>query len=250
MHQDRKTGQIDAVFRAINRLSTKVATGDYLNEELKSSGVDPDEFVNKVRARLDDRLSLGSGGTTQEARRFTLPLIGQLRKLTQLSPNEMARRLEVPLAFLSAIERHLEVTPSSWRLELARRVELAFQISKDLALAIFETQSRLEVTNLHQSSSDGQLTHEDILDMSQMDESSRQFWRLRHCYSLYPRSGHRARPWLPRCNRKERTRSTPSESMSSSEPRRRLIIIIEVDPRPSDSRSLGDGVCGDAPDAG
>lgn len=176
MRQNRKTGQIDVVFRAINRMSTEAATRDYLNEELKSSGVDSDEFVKKVRARLDDGLSPGSVGTTQEARRFTLPLISRLRKLTQLSPNEIARRLEVPLAFLSAIERHLEVTPSSWRLELARRVERAFQISKDLALAIFESQSRLEVTNLHQSSSDRQLTHEDILDMSEMDESSRQFW--------------------------------------------------------------------------
>ena len=74
MHQDRKTGQIDAVFRAINRMSTEVATRDYLNEELKSSGVDPNEFVKKVRARLDEGLSPGSVGTTQEARHFTLPL--------------------------------------------------------------------------------------------------------------------------------------------------------------------------------
>jgi hypothetical protein len=84
--------------------------------------------------------------------------------------------LDVPLAFLSAIERHLDVTPSSWRYELATRIEQAFQISKDLAVALFASQSRLEVANLTQPPSYQKTTLEDILDMSEMDERSKQFW--------------------------------------------------------------------------
>ena len=176
MHQERKTGRIEVLFRAINRMSAEATTREELSEELKSSGIDPDEFVKRIQSQLSTMMSPPTVGPTKDAKPFALPLISQLRRLTHLSANEIARRLDVPLAFLSEIERHLEVTPSSWRVELARRVERAFQISKDLAFAIFESQSRLEVTNLHQSSSDRQLTHKDILDMSEMDETSKQFW--------------------------------------------------------------------------
>jgi plasmid maintenance system antidote protein VapI len=113
---------------------------------------------------------------TKEVKRSSLPLINQLRRLTNLSPNDIARRLDVPLAFLSAIERHLDVTPSSWREELAARIERAFQISKDLAVALFASQSRLEIANLNQSSSYQKTALEDVFDMSEMDERSKQFW--------------------------------------------------------------------------
>jgi DNA-binding transcriptional regulator YiaG len=176
MHQKRKTGRIEVLFRAINRISAEATTREDLSEELKSSGIDPAEFVKRIRSQLSTVTSPATVGPTKDAKPFTLPLISQLRKLSHLSSNEIARRLDVPLAFLATVERYLEITPMSWRAELARRIEQAFQISKDVALAIFENQSRLEIANLNQSSSDHQLTHEDILAMSEMDERSKQFW--------------------------------------------------------------------------
>lgn len=165
--------RIEALFRAINRTSADAITREELTEELRSSGVDPDQFVNRVRSRLRSVKSASPIGST---RRVSLPLISQLRRLTSLSPNDIARSLGVPLAFLSAIERHLDVTPTSWNEELASRIEHAFQIGKDLTMAIFERQSRLELANLNRSSSDQKLRPEDILEMSGMDERSKQFW--------------------------------------------------------------------------
>src|ERR1700752_1295533 len=169
MHSNKKN--IEMLFRAINRTSTEAITQEELIEELRSSGVDADQLVKRARSRLDTGMDL-----TKEGRRFSLPLIRQLRRPTNLSSTDIAHRLNVPLAFLSAIERHLDVTPSSWCEELATRIERAFQIPQDLAMAIFESQSRLEVVNLNQSSRDQKISPAYILDMSGMDESSKQFW--------------------------------------------------------------------------
>ena len=99
-----------------------------------------------------------------------------MKKINNLSATEIAQRLDVPLAFLSAVERHLTVIPSSWRDELAARIERTLHISKEVVVAVFETPSRLEVATLNHRSSDQILRYEDILEMSDMDESSKQFW--------------------------------------------------------------------------
>jgi len=176
MDRNRKAGRNVLLFRAINRMSAEASTREELSTELRSSGVDPDQLIERVRSHVATAIGPTTVGLTKEAKRFSLPLINQLRRLTNLSPNDIARRLDVPLAFLSAIERHVDVTPSSWREELAKRIERAFQINIDRAVSIFASQSRLEVANLNQPSSYQKTTLEDILDMSEMDERSKQFW--------------------------------------------------------------------------
>lgn len=175
MDRNRKTGS-NEVFRAINRISAEASTGDELCAELRSCGVEPQQLVERVRSHVATTLVPVTNGFTKEGKRLSLPLINQLRRLTNLSPNDIALRLDIPLAFLSAIERHLDMTPSSWHEELATRIERSFELSKDVALALFTSQSRLEIANLSQSSSYQKTNVEDILDTSEMDERSKQFW--------------------------------------------------------------------------
>jgi hypothetical protein len=165
-----------ALFRAINRMSSEASTREELSAELRFSGVDPDQLVERVRSYVAATIDPTTNRSTKEGKRFSLPLINQLRRLTDLSPNDIARRLDIPLAFLSAIERQLDITPFSWRDELATRVERAFQISKEVAVELFASPSRLEIANLNKSPSSQDTTLEDILDMSEMDEKSKQFW--------------------------------------------------------------------------
>ncbi|HXQ33019.1 MAG TPA: hypothetical protein VN843_03235, partial [Anaerolineales bacterium] len=86
MHSNKK--KIEMLFRAINRTSTEAITQEELIEELRSSGVDADQLVKRVRSRLDTAMDL-----TKEGRRFSLPLIRQLRRLTNLSSTDIAHRL-------------------------------------------------------------------------------------------------------------------------------------------------------------
>ena len=176
MDRNRKVESKKALFRAINRMSVEASTREELTAELRFSGVDPDQLVKRVRSYVAATIGPTTNRSTKERKRFSLPLINQLRRLTNLSPNDIARRLDIPLAFLSAIERHLDITPSSWREELATRIERAFQISKDVAVTLFASQSQLEIANFNQSSSYQKTNVEDILDMSEMDERSKQFW--------------------------------------------------------------------------
>lgn len=165
-----------ALFRAINRMSIEASTREELSAELRGSGVDPDQLVKRVRSYVAATIDPTTNRLTKKDKRFSLPLIIQLRRLTNLSPNDIARRLDIPLAFLSSIERQLDIIPSSWRDELATRIERGFQISKEVAVELFAGQSRLEIANLNKSSMYQNTTLEDILDTSEIDEKSKQFW--------------------------------------------------------------------------
>jgi hypothetical protein len=176
MRQGRQIRKIDGLFRLINRMSAEAASREELSNEIKSSGVDPERFVLSVKARLGEAMASTNNSMTTEAKRSTLPLISELKRLSRLSAMEIARRLEVPLAFLAALERNPDVIPSSWRDELATRAERALQISRDVVVAVLETPSRLEVATFNNRVSDKMLRYEDILEVSDMDELTKQFW--------------------------------------------------------------------------
>jgi DNA-binding transcriptional regulator YiaG len=173
---NRDKRRIELLFRAINRMSVEESPSADLSSELRSSGVDPEQLVATVRRRLATVRERDTLGTTKEAKAFSLPLINQLRRLTNLSPQNIARRLDVPLAFLSAIERHLDAIPAPWREELAKRIKRTLQIDEDLAFTLLQSNSKLEFANLNQSPANQRITPEYLLDMSDMDQRSRQFW--------------------------------------------------------------------------
>jgi hypothetical protein len=176
MNNRKQISDIDGLFHLINRMSAEADWDEEeLRHEIKASGVDPERLVSSVKARLDEMLTRGNPDILKEAKHFPLPLLSELKRLSKLSASEIARRLGVPLAFLSAVERHPEVIPSSWRDELAARGERGLQISKDALGAVLEIPLSLEVATFNNRLS-GQITYEDILEMSDMDESGKLFW--------------------------------------------------------------------------
>src|SRR5258705_12574013 len=106
MDQRKQVRDIDGLFRLINRMSVEATNREELSEAIKASGVDPAQFVSRVRSRLGQAMIPANSNVTPEARRSTLPLISELKRLSKLSAIEIARKLDDSLALLSAVERH------------------------------------------------------------------------------------------------------------------------------------------------
>jgi len=177
MNDRKQIREIDELFRLINRISSEADWGDgELRDEIKASGVNPEQLVSSVKSHIDEIRSPIHAGTRKEPSRFPLPLLGELKRRSKLSASEIAQKLGVSVAFLSAVERNPEVIPSSWRDELAARAERALQISRDVVVAVLETPLHLEVSTFNDRLSEGMITYEDILEMSGMEESTKQFW--------------------------------------------------------------------------
>lgn len=177
MNNRKQIREIDELFRLINRISSEADWGEgELREEIKACGVDPERLVSSVKSRLDEIRSPIHTGIGKEPSHFPLPLLSELKRRSKLSASEIARKLGVSVAFLSAVERNPEVIPSSWRDELAARAERALQISRDVVVAVFETPLQLEVSTFNDRLSERMITYKDILEVSGMEESAKQFW--------------------------------------------------------------------------
>lgn len=172
----------DELFRRINRASAEAEwTSEELRSDLRAGGVDPERLVNHARARVKRLLNgpqAATGRSPEEsARANLLPLLRELRKRTGLMAPDIAAEMGVPLAFLSAVERHPQAVPSSWRAELAARVERSLRVSGDVVIASLETPRRVELAALSGvSPADDTINYESILDESGMDEDARQYW--------------------------------------------------------------------------
>jgi hypothetical protein len=166
---------IDGLFRVINRISAEADwQSDELRNEIRASGVDPDRLLNRVSGRLAELM--GRTKTKSETKGFTLPLLNELKRHSGLSAPEIARKLEVPLAFLSAVERNVHVIPFGWRVELATRAERTLQISRDAVVAALGSPLQFELAAFSDRLSDENTSYEQILEESGMNDSTKQFW--------------------------------------------------------------------------
>ncbi len=163
---------IDGVFRSINRISGEAEWHrEELRDEINASGLNADRLVDNVKARVSEMLSQSGDEIS------LLPLLNELKRRTRLPASEIALRLGVPLAFLSAMERYANIIPSAWRSELANRAEKTLQISGEILLATFEVPTHPRVAALRDPSLQHEkLSYEKILEESGMDESMIQFW--------------------------------------------------------------------------
>lgn len=163
---------IDSLFRRINRMSAEAEWDrDELRDEINSSGLNADRLTDNVKARVSAMLSKSEDEVS------LLPLLNELKRRTRLSASEIALRLGVPLAFLSAIERYANFIPSAWRSELANRAERGLQISGEILLATFEVPTHPPVAALRDPSLQHEkLNYEKILEEAGMDEAMIQFW--------------------------------------------------------------------------
>jgi hypothetical protein len=177
--KDRKQArEADGLFRLINRMSAEADwDGEELREEIKASGVDPEQLLVRVRRRLGELTTQTKTSGEHEAKHFPLPLLNELKRHSRLSAPEIAQRLEVPLAFLSAVERHGRVIPIGWCVEIAARAERVLKISRDVIVASLKSPSQLEIATFSDRLSGENISYEQILEESGMDEPAKHFWR-------------------------------------------------------------------------
>lgn len=172
----------DEMFRRINRESADAGwTGEELRDSLRAGGVDPEQLVCNVRARVEHliRRSEGTAARVPEEvdKTALLPLLREIRKRTGLMAPDIAVGMGVPLAFLSAVERYPQAVPSSWRAELAVRAERGLRISRDVVIASLEAPRWLGLAALSDASSaDDAMSYEGILEQSGMDDDARRYW--------------------------------------------------------------------------
>lgn len=162
---------IDSLFRSINRISAEAEwQREELKDEVNASGLNAERLLYNVKARVSEMLSRSGDKIS------LLPLLNELKRRTRLSASDIARKLGVPLLFLSTVERYADIIPSAWRSELADRAERSLQVSREVVLATLEVPA-LEVAALkdpvlrHEK-----LSYEKILDESGIEESERRFW--------------------------------------------------------------------------
>ncbi|MGB8510321.1 MAG: hypothetical protein WCD76_18230, partial [Pyrinomonadaceae bacterium] len=91
--------------------------------------------------------------------------------------SRIAREMDVPVAFLSAVGRYPNVVPMSWRRELADRAERKLKVPAPVVMNSFEHPYQEQMA----ASRDGayeteNVTYENILDQAGMAGEARQFW--------------------------------------------------------------------------
>jgi hypothetical protein len=144
--------------------------------------VDPDRLVKNVVSRLKDwRNDSSSEDSVQslgKQRPSSLPLVNQLRRYTGLTAAAVAHSLDVPLVFLSLLERHAGSVPQGWRTELSKRAQQKLGVTSDVVMSALDYTDQLRPAALRDSSPPSvTLSYEEMLAQSGMDEAARQFWR-------------------------------------------------------------------------
>jgi hypothetical protein len=157
----------------ISRLSGDAEwTTAELRDTLRDGGVDPDRLVHRVMADVQPLLE---GAPESVAR----PLLGMLQQHTHLPPSAIARAMEVPVTFLSAVSRYPRAVPDRWRQELASRAERALQVEPDLVMASLKQpfQYALAASRDTPYATDVVSSYEDVLARSGMPAAAQHYWR-------------------------------------------------------------------------
>lgn len=169
------------LFQSINRSSAEAEwTTDELRQELREGGVDPDQLVKSARAKLEELRR----GSTEHAKGVEATdasvhqsVLAELRERTGAPASQIAREMEVPVAFLSAVGRYPKVVPMSWRRELAARAERKLNVSAPVVMNAFEHPYQEQMAALRDTAYETEtITYENILDQAGMSGETRQFW--------------------------------------------------------------------------
>ena len=167
------------LFRRINRLGAEAEwTTDELRDALREGGIDPDRLVSNTRAKVDKLLSearakdpKGAGASVARA-----SLLAELRECTGLPATQIALKMKVPVPLLSAVGRYPKVVPIGWRKELAARAE-KLGVAASVVMNAFEHPYQAQMAASRDEAYDAeQVTPEQILDQSGMDEEDKRYW--------------------------------------------------------------------------
>lgn len=169
------------LFQSINRTSAEAEwTAEELRRELREGGVDPDQLIKGAREKLEG-LRRDSAGRAEDATAADVSarqsVLAELRSRTGVPASRIAREMDVPAAFLSAVGRYPNVVPMGWRRELATRAERRLRVPSLVVMNSFEHPYQEQMA----ASRDGayeteDMTYENILDQAGMTGEARQFW--------------------------------------------------------------------------
>jgi hypothetical protein len=160
----------------ISRLSSEAEwSTEELRDALREGGVDPDRLVRHVMTDVKPWLEVATEAPHSTRR----PLIGALQQRTNLPPSAIAKALDVPVTFLSAVSRYPQVVPDRWRRELAGRAEGALQVDRHIVVALLTQPFQYDMAASRDTpySTQAVESYEDILERSGMSLEARQYWR-------------------------------------------------------------------------
>ncbi|HYP28542.1 MAG TPA: hypothetical protein VE262_17655 [Blastocatellia bacterium] len=167
------------LFRRINRLGAEVEwTTEELRDALREGGVEPDRLVNNIRAKVDHLLSEGRTNGLEGAGASAAPasLLAELRERTGLPATQIALKMKVTVPFLSTVGRYRKVVPISWRKELAARAE-ELGVTSNVVMNAFEHSYQAQMAaSRDEAYAAEQVTPEQIIDQSGMDEKDKRYW--------------------------------------------------------------------------
>jgi hypothetical protein len=169
------------LFQSINRTSAEAEwTAEELRRELREGGIDPDQLVKSAREKLEE-LRGGSAGRAASAQVSDVTAgqstLAELRSHTGAPASRIAREMDVPVAFLSAVGRYPNVVPMSWRRELADRAERKLKVPSPVVMNSFEHPYQEQMAALRDGAYEAEdVTYENILDQAGMTGEARQFW--------------------------------------------------------------------------
>jgi hypothetical protein len=169
------------LFQSINRTSAEAEwTTEELRQELREGGIDPDQLVKDAREKLEE-LRKGSAGHSKTSETADLSarqsLLAELRARTGAPASRIAREMDVPVAFLSAVGRYPKVVPMSWRRELADRAEQKLKVPSPVVMNSFEHPYQEQMAASRDDAYEREdVTYENILDQAGITGDARRFW--------------------------------------------------------------------------
>lgn len=170
------------LFHRINRLSAEAEwTTEELRQELREGGVDPDQLVSGARAKVEQLRRNSSENMraveTSDDSETHLSVLAELRTRTGAPASQIAREMDVPVAFLSAVGRYPNVVPVSWRRELDNRAERKLKVPAGVIMSAFKRPYQAPMAALRDTSyATGDVTYENILDQADMSEEAKRYW--------------------------------------------------------------------------
>jgi hypothetical protein len=153
-----------------------------LRQELIEEGVDPDELIQTVRRKIDRLLPNASNHpdtNNKEAVSNSGPanLLSLVRQETTDTPSKIAQNLGVTVPFLKSCGDFSDAVPKPCKDELIERTANVYSIDKYRVREVVEHPKHLQKAALRDSPySNTNLTFEQIVKTSGMDEDSQRFW--------------------------------------------------------------------------
>lgn len=181
MNRNNAPQSSDVLIERIRRLSDEAEWSvDELREVLIDAGIDPDQFIKDISARIKETLSVSAEQAEQNAHNDydSLPLLPRLRRITGLKATAIAEKMGAPVPFLSDLSSYPNVIPFRARKELAKRAANSLPgVSERDVLNSFEYGLHQQAAAFRDTPfSEEEADFEKIVRRSDMSNEEQQYW--------------------------------------------------------------------------